>query len=124
MAGGKIAPGEVRNPAGGGKAGRKQPSQLLKDMRAVYADRPPEGGWSKAQAMLAKMFEDDPKGFMSQLSGLEKSHGGGRHGAGPAEPSGQVREGGAPGEDAGTARSVKVLEDWLKNWRASPEAKA
>lgn len=73
---GQIQPGEARTkglPRNGQGRNVAKPPRILLDMRLVYED-PEEKGATPARKVLQKMFKDDPKGFMNQLTGLEKTY--------------------------------------------------
>jgi hypothetical protein len=71
--GGRFGPGN--RPRGGSAKGRKlrQPSRLLKDMRWVY-EHAEEDDKTPGQKMCRKLMNDNPKEFLTQLTGLEKAH--------------------------------------------------
>lgn len=109
----------------GRSPGARNVPQFLKDVRLVYAGEvtAQTPGITIAQAALVKMFADDPGKFFDRLQREEKDYRGGKEpsstpgGATTAAPV-------AKEEDPGAERAMKVLEDWLRNWRESPEAKS
>ena len=55
----------------GGKKGAPKPPKLLVDMRHVYMHPEPAQGEPERLKTLRDFMEDDPKGFVSQMSRLE-----------------------------------------------------
>lgn len=67
------------NPGGKPKGG-KRPSRLLRDMRRVYA-QDKSNDKTQGEKRCRELLETDKRGFMTQLSQLERAYGAAAGGA-------------------------------------------
>jgi hypothetical protein len=98
----------------GGVKGTKKVPQCLKDMRLVYKGEEPEGGWSRGQLKLVKLFEENYEKFHDRLQRAEKDHAAGRvKVTGASNPESAVVEKSAV-SDAGAGRARALIEQILR----------
>lgn len=102
---------------GGGKAGRRQASPLLRDMRWVYRN-PAAEPKTDAQRELQKLFRDDFAKFMDRLMKLENADG---ERKGKAD---QVATVATSGPDEGRDRAMEALQFFLETWDQEQEREA
>ena len=103
--------------------GQKKPNQLLKDMRHVYRSKA-EHDVTTGQKALRKFLDDDPKGFVVQLTALERAYRADKVAGRKAieataiSVSGPPKVGGEAGfqEDAGEMRVRDVIGELLGEW--------
>lgn len=91
-----------------------QPSQQLRDMRAVYKGRLPEEGESPGLKACRELFEKDKTKFLAQLNTMEREYQARRATYSSRRGSTEGVSGTKPVGDEGTDRVNEIIERILK----------
>ena len=113
----RFKPGNAGRPGRrtGPEKGTRLPSQMLKDMRWVYSHEVAKDR-TQGHRHCRRWLNEDPKGFLSHMSQLEKAHAqwaGKAQAVSKEEPPAETEE-----VDEGTQRVMELLEE---EWKALME---